>query len=137
MNYIEAIENYQCPGCVSGSNTKCGQFENKMGCNRHCPGTAILGVGHILLGMPRGFNKIRENKVRIYIFNTFDELSSSFENFNFLNMPIWKFKDKFNNTLIRIFMPRISTSCIAVVLEDCIDKIECFEITDNELKEID
>jgi hypothetical protein len=137
MNYIEAIENYQCSGCVCGGDTKCGNFVDDTGCEKHVPGTAILGLGHILLGMPKGFNKIRENKIRIYIFKSFDDANSAFNNFNFLNMPIWKFNDEFNNTLLRIFMPRISTSCIAVILENCIDKIECLEITEKELDQID
>jgi hypothetical protein len=137
MNYTKAIETYQCPGCVCGGNVNCGKFSDNNGCEEHVPGTAILGLGHILLGMPTGFNKIRENKVRIYIFKSFADAAEAFNKFNFLNMPIWKYKDEHCNTLLRIFMPRISTSCIAVILEDCMDKIKCLEITEKELEHID
>lgn len=56
------IENFQCPGCVRGSDITCGAFklwkESGVSCRGHIPGTALSGVGYILLGMPKGFNRL-------------------------------------------------------------------------------
>ncbi len=64
----QMIEEFQCPGCVAGSDTNCEEFkveeENKIEeertfkCVNHCPGTRILGLGRIYLGMPKGFNRV-------------------------------------------------------------------------------
>jgi len=63
---IEMIEKFQCRGCVSGSDIKCGRFklEETFGprlgvrCLSHVPGTVLIGLGAIYLGLPRGFNRV-------------------------------------------------------------------------------
>lgn len=62
---VKMIEEYQCSGCVSGSDITCGRFklwrdDEKIGfsCRGHVPGTFLTGIGCILLGMPKGFNRI-------------------------------------------------------------------------------
>ena len=56
------IEEFQCPGCVRGSDVTCGAFkllkDNGFSCRGHIPGTALSGIGFILLGMPKGFNRL-------------------------------------------------------------------------------
>lgn len=59
----KAIETYQCPGCVAGSNTKCGAFKQghaptAFECTAHVPGTAMSRIGTIMLGMPKGFCRV-------------------------------------------------------------------------------
>lgn len=65
---VVMVEKFMCPGCVCGSNTKDGCYkpENNYGhsCGGHVLGTMILGIGHIALGMPKGFNRM-ERDVRV------------------------------------------------------------------------
>ncbi len=62
MNKKSMVEKFQCPGCVSGSNTKCGSFklEEPYGfhCSGHVPGTTFMPGGRIFLGLPKGFDKL-------------------------------------------------------------------------------
>jgi hypothetical protein len=54
------IEEFICPGCVCGSDTNCGKFENgptEGSCKEHVLGTFILGLGNFSLGLPKGFNR--------------------------------------------------------------------------------
>jgi hypothetical protein len=57
---LKIIEEHQCPGCVAGSSTKCGEFRPEkdnwgISCTAHTLGTSVLGVGPFALGMPKGF----------------------------------------------------------------------------------
>lgn len=62
MTSEEMIEKFQCPGCMSGGDTHCGHYslnENYgISCSSHYAGTMIFGIGKILLGLPKGFNRI-------------------------------------------------------------------------------
>ena len=52
------IEEYQCSGCVAGSDVSCFEINSNggVGCGKHHAGTMATGVGNFFLGMPRGFN---------------------------------------------------------------------------------
>jgi hypothetical protein len=59
------IEEFQCSGCVSGSDVACGRFKLwrddekiSFSCRSHVPGTFLTNIGCLLLGMPKGFNRI-------------------------------------------------------------------------------
>ena len=58
----EAVERYQCLGCVSGCDTECYKHDpikvSGIGCSNHHPGTMASGIGVFYLGMPMGFNRI-------------------------------------------------------------------------------
>ena len=84
------IEEYQCPGCVCGSDITC--FEKNdigIGCGKHVVGTMATGRGRFLLGMPTGFNRIGyEQEFKPFIYKTFE---SSDWKYNKFNIPVWKY----------------------------------------------
>lgn len=126
------IEEYQCPGCVVGGDISC--FEKNeyggVGCGKHHAGTMIYPiVGNIFLGMPIGFNRLGQyTKMKPNIFDTFE--SSDWE-YNTWNIPVWKHLSKNGHTFVRGIMPRTNEPFIHIFLEDCIEKINCLEITQD------
>ena len=135
-DYKLAIEEYQCPGCVSGCDISC--FENNtnggVGCGKHYSGTMISGVGNVLLGMPKGFNRIGENKsLNPNIFETFE----AGWGYDMFNVPVWKHKNEAGHTLVRGIMPRRNEPFIHIYLEDCLSKIDCLEIRLDDVNDMD
>lgn len=130
-----AVEKYQCPGCVKGHNISC--FEGGVygvGCGKHVPGTTILPiVGKIFLGMPKGFNRIGETETILSIFEKF-EVHGDYDSFN---IPVWKHLTKDGHTLVRGLSPRINYPFLHVFLEDCLSKVDCLEVTEELLAEMD
>lgn len=118
---VKMIEEFLCPGCISGSDTKCGEFkQTNIGgqtCGSHHPGTMLMGAGKILLGMPTGFNKMRENKVNV----RFHEKGSD-PGWDHLNVPVWAMvKDGY--LFVRTFQPRLSGSMIDVIEGGTLDMV--------------
>ena len=134
----EAIEEYQCSGCVAGSDITCynkGHWGS--GCSSHVAGTSVSNIGKIFLGMPIGFNRLGpDNDLTIQIYNDFEEQDENW-GYDKFNVPVWKFKDDLGNTLIRGLSPRRNQAFIHIILEDCIDNIRCVEITKEDVKEMD
>lgn len=134
----KAIEEYQCPGCVCGMDITCFEAStDSVGCGKHVAGTMISNIGSIFLGMPRGFNRLgprlENEQMPIFIF---EELKDGWDYGKF-NVPTWKHKDKFGNVLIRGMCPRVNFTFIHIFLEDCMDKIDCLEITEKDISEMD
>lgn len=134
----KAVKEYQCPGCVNGPGPTC--YQPKSGseaCGKHVAGTMMatdMGIGSIFLGMPKGFNRLGPSKgMKI---NIFRELKDGW-GFDFLNVPVWKFKDEHGNVIVRGLAPRTSSPFLHIFLEDCMKEIDCLEITEKELEEID
>jgi len=131
-----AVEEYQCPGCVCGSDTTCYvkvDDADEESCEKHVCGTILSGIGHIFLGMPRGFNRrglCEDTKIHI-----FRRLKNGW-NYDHLNVPVWKYKDHYGNTLVRGLCPRINYPWIHIFLDDCLSEINCIEITDNDLDDM-
>jgi hypothetical protein len=133
----DAIESYQCPGCSFGSDIKCDKFKQYsqgIGCGEHQAGTTITMEGKIFLGMPKGFCRTGVtlgDKVysKIIIFKKFEDYwNTKTQGYDKWNIPIWKHLDKNSNTLVRFISPRLNQTHIHVFLENCIDKINCFEV---------
>jgi len=136
-----AIEEYQCSGCMKGHNIECyGKDNGGSGCGEHYAGTGIMGaMGHIkiFLGMPKGFNRLGDNKdLRPRIFENHKQLVTDWE-YDKFNQPVWKYLSKDGHTFIRGISPRINAPFIHVVLEDCIGEINCLEISQEELDAMD
>ena len=130
-----AIEKYQCPGCVCGLDITCFK-ENDIGigCGKHVIGNMATGIGHFMLGMPIGFNRIGyEQNFKPFIYETFESSSWEYDKFN---IPVWKYLHE-NYTLVRGIMPRVNLTFIHIFLEDCRDKINCLEITNKDIDEMD
>ena len=133
-----AIEEYQCTGCVVGGDVSCFSKNETggVGCGKHHSGTMIWpGVGNIFLGMPIGFNRLGEyTKLKPNIYNTFE--SSNWE-YDMWNIPVWKYLSPQGHTFVRGIMPRRNEPFIHVFLENCIDKIDCLEITQDDINDMD
>ncbi len=133
----EAIESYQCVGCISGSNITCYSKSNTggIGCGKHMSGTIISGIGKIFLGLPKGFNRLGENKKLIpSIFTSYNESDWKFDMWN---IPTWKHLNEQGHTIVRGYMPRRNEGFIHIFLEDCINKIDCLEISLEDIKNMD
>lgn len=133
-----AIENYQCSGCAVGCDISCFEKNNKggVGCVKHYAGTMVsTGVGNIFLGMPKGFNRLGVyTKLKPTIFDTFE---SSDWKYNMWNIPVWKYLSKDGHTFVRGIMPRRNEPFIHIFLENCIDKINCLEISQDDVDGMD
>jgi hypothetical protein len=135
-NVKKAIEEYQCSGCITGSNTECFEScDTGCGCGKHYAGTIVMPyVGKIFLGLPKGFNRLGEFKdMHPYIFQNIKEYGE----YNKFNVPVWKHLDKNGNTIVRGLQPRLNTPFIHIILGNHLTEIDCFMITDMDLKEMD
>jgi hypothetical protein len=127
-----AIEEYQCSGCVAGIDVSCFEINSSggIGCGKHKAGNMGPGVGTFFLGMPKGFNRLGEfTKLKPNIYDTFDSCEWKYD---MLNIPVWKHLSRDGHTFIRGIMPRINEPFIHVFLENCIDKITCLEISQDD-----
>lgn len=133
----DAIESYQCSGCISGSDISCFKKNDTggTGCGSHMAGTIISGIGNIFLGMPKGFNRLGEyKKLKPNIYQKFED---SDWKYNMWNIPCWKYKNEEGHTFVRGIMPRRNEPFIHIFLEDCLDKINCLEITQDDVNGMD
>ena len=134
---LAAIKEYQCSGCVLGSNPKCKTecSLGGVGCGLHRPGTFLSGVGEVFLGMPKGFNRLGvQEDLSIIIYEQFTQCE--FE-FNKWNIPVWKYKSKAGHTFIRGLRPRKNEPFLYIFLEDCLSMIDCLEITEADVNYMD
>jgi hypothetical protein len=134
----DAVERYQCPGCVCGSDISCYEnvwdIQTVLSCSKHVAGTSISNIGRIFLGMPKGFNRLGFcDKMTIHIFKAFKDGWG----YDFLNVPVWKIRDEHGNTIVRGICPRTNYAWIHIFLEDCIEQISCHWLTDDNLKGMD
>jgi len=132
-----AIENYQCSGCINGGDISCfAKNENSgIGCGKHYSGTMISNIGKIFLGMPKGFNRLgHHSEMQPIIYKNFE---SSDWKYNKWNIACWKHLTKDGHTIVRGLMPRRNEPFIHIFLENCMDKIDCLEITQDEIDAMD
>ena len=147
MTIEETVKEYQCSGCVNGHDLSC--YKKDAGgtigraCSVHYPGTFIIGVGKILLGMPKGFNHLGAfdwKNVGFGIFSTYDEFIAEYHHIldqPKYSVPVWRYRNEAGHTFLRIYSPRVNAPAIVVVLEDCIDKFTCIEITKQDMEYMD
>jgi hypothetical protein len=128
--FRKAIEEYQCPGCVVGGDISCFESNDTggVGCGKHVAGTVVFPVvGSIFLGMPKGFNRLGEfTKLKPNIYATFE---SSDWKYDMWNIPVWKYLSKEGHTFVRGIMPRRNEPFVHIFLENCMDNINCHEIS--------
>jgi hypothetical protein len=128
-----AVETYQCPGCTHGSNIKCfAPSAHGEECGKHSAGT-FTPAGRIFLGLGTGFNRVGPvEKFYPQIFKTLQEGM-----YNKFNIPAWKHLDANGNTLVRGIMPRRNEPFLHIYLGDFRDQIDCLEITQDDINEMD
>lgn len=141
---LEAIKEYQVPGCVN--NFDDNNFEQKGGgveWSDHVPGTIIAPyIGMIFLGMPKPFSRMGAahkefiDDLKINMFKDFKHLQEicTYDKFN---IPCWKYRNKKGHIFVRGLMPRINRPFLHIILEDCLDKINCLELTEKDIKGMD
>ena len=133
------IKEYQCAGCVKGDeNDGCFKADNGVGCYAHLSGTTIMPhIGRIFLGMKKGFNRHGPVKdMTLQLFENYQQAKSVW-GYNFFNICVWKHLNEHGHTVIRGLSPRINQPFLHVILEDCIEQIDCFEITQEHLDGMD
>lgn len=140
---LEAIKKYQVPGCVNDfDETKINQDNESYEWSDHHPGTLLFPrPGLIFLGMPKGFRNLgsmQGNKeyLKINIFESYEHLQKVWA-YDKFNVPCWKYKNELEHVFVRGLSPRINWPFLHIILEDCMDKINCLEITDMDLAEMD
>jgi hypothetical protein len=137
-NIKQAVENYQCPGCVKGYNTECyKKADYGQGCGDHHAGTMVssgTGLIRFFLGMPKGFNRLGriEGTFQPRIWDKFDGTP-----YDMFNIATWKHLTKEGHTLVRGFQPRKNEPFIDIFLENCMDKINCLEISEDDINAMD
>ena len=57
--------------------------------------------------------------------------------YDMFNIPVWKYLDEHGNTLVRGIMPRRNEPFLHIYIGNCIDKINCLEITKQNIDEMD
>lgn len=134
MEFKEAVEKYQCPGCIVGGDISCYESNDLggIGCGKHMAGTIISHIGTILLGMPIGFCRLGSNtKLKPNIYQKFEDCSWYNGKYN---LPVWKYLTKDGHTLVRGLSPRTNSTFIHIFLENCLDKINCLEISEEDIE---
>ena len=152
MTLKDAIKTYQCPGCVNGPYPKCYKKDSiGSGCSQHCPGTMIMGLGTIILGMEKGFNRVGPVPLKSLNFQIFKDkedlqefsptkLSMTFKNnglYDNFNIPVWKYLDEHGNTLVRGLSPRINIPFLHIFLWDARSEVNCLELTKSDIDAMD
>ena len=134
-NFIkDIIEEYQCPGCVGGSDISCfKKADVGLQCDAHVAGIRMLGAGRLFLGMPRGFNRLGGfDDFSLQIFN--DLNTWGYDKFN---IPVWKYFDENGNTLVRGISPRTNAPFLHVVAGNHIPDIDCLQLTKKDIEGMD
>lgn len=140
----EAVKEYQCPGCSTDC-SDLSEFEQRIwsqSCSNHNPGTSMGLHTQIFLGMPKGFNRTGvslgdRTRLNLDIFESYEKLQEIWGEYDKLNVPVWKYLNENGHTLVRGLSPRLNVPFLHVILEDCIDKIDCINITNEFITDID
>jgi hypothetical protein len=134
-NVKKAVEEYQCSGCITGSDVECFESHTSgCGCGKHFAGTFMPPFGKIFLGMPTGFNRLGAyGEMKPNIFEKFED-GWVYDKFN---VPVWKHLNEDGHTIVRGISPRINVPFLHIFLENCVEKINCELITDMDLKDMD
>ena len=133
----EMIEEYQCPGCVCGSDIECGKYkldEGSNNCAGHCIGTTISGgIGKILLGFSKGFNRVGfDTNLKPWFYKDVQDFS-----YDKFNIPVRKYKNEKGHILVKGLMPRLNQTFLQVFKSGDIDKIKALEITEEDINSMD
>lgn len=139
---LKAIETYQVPGCVNDyeEEKEKGLEQDGAGVewSSHVAGTSMTsprGLESLYLGMPLPFSRLGESKTPINIFKTWGQKEDVWK-YNFTNIPVWKYLDEHGNTLVRGLSPRINRPFLHVILGNHLDKINCYELTKEDINQL-
>jgi hypothetical protein len=143
----DAIQQYQCPGCINGCGVSdCEKSPLKTegpiekGCPNHSPGTILGGLGVIALGLPKGFNRYGTSKAEpIEVWESFDQMIEKNPNLGTIfSIPVWKHLDEHGNTITRWYSPRTNAGWSMVILKDCRHRMpNTMEVSKEEIDNMD
>ena len=129
------IEKFQCPGCVAGSNVKCGHFKPEnhyqtdiddgfFCCQSHVLGTLVSPPGHhVALGLPKGFNRAGDgfmgtnepvSQMVIRIWARTKDGSINAPKWDVFNVPVWALEED-GFLFVRTYMPRTNRPAVDVI----------------------
>lgn len=123
--FEQMTEKFQCPGCVAGSNIKCGNYKSGEynACESHVLGTFISTQGNVALGMPKGFNRPGPKTDAPLIYGLFDTANKMRIKFS-VDKPLWDY-DEFNVAVwamekdgyffVRLWLPRKNEIYVDVI----------------------
>jgi hypothetical protein len=122
------IEEFQCPGCICGSDILDGCYEpddESFHCKKHTAGTMIVGRGCINLGMPKGFNRlsIRHTYNNIRLFEKYEDHPG----YDHLNVPVWamqKTENEMDILFVRCYLPRVDCQFVDVILNGKLEDVQ-------------
>lgn len=143
----DMIEKFLCPGCIQGSAGHCDKYElegmpqSGHYCGNWCAGTIMSGVGSIVLGLPKGFNRLgsmyfakhsaaeegqKTAIVRLFERDEYDQMINEPSDCevpsSHLNVPVWAMEDD-GYLFVRTFAPRIGWHWIDVVKGGTLDMV--------------
>ena len=74
----------------------------------------------------------------ISIFETYEDFIKKYANIKTkFCVPIWRYVNKKKHTFLRLYNPRINTPEIIIILENCSNKFNCIEITEEDVSCMD
>ena len=115
------IEEFLCPGCISGSDTECGNYKlSDNTCTNHRASTFMNGR-RIALGLPKGFNRVQDEST-IYVFESQKQQEEAWP-LDMFNLPNWIYeKDGF--LFINVYSPRIALKNVLIIKGGLSSKVE-------------
>lgn len=147
---LKMIKEFQCSGCVSGSSPEDDCYSPStldpsypfFRCNKQCPGTTILGLGTIYLGLPKGFNRVGSRSESAYRRagnpgeNTHIRLwcDGDHPGWDKFEVAVWAMEQN-GFLFVRTYSPRINAAYIDVIeggtLEMCPNTIDVGKFIDD------
>lgn len=119
MTFEQMVKQFQCLGCVTGSDPKsCDAFKLRdLGvgsgktCGSHVSGTMIFPtVGKFVLGLPKGFCREGDGKLYVRLFPK-GELTPKWDKFN---VPVWAMEQE-GFLYVRTYSPRVNYTYVDVI----------------------
>ena len=90
----------------------------------------MAGVGNLNLGLPKGFNRLGQDKDRKHSGTNNIRLYEKFEDhpgYDFLNIPVWAMETTENDMdilLVRCYSPRVNWDYVDVILNGKLDDVK-------------
>ena len=111
----QMVEEFQCPGCVNGPYPECYEEDNNYcpgshRCKKHVPGTFMFRIGKLVIGLPKGFDRMGESGFDVRLWDT----PEKYHGWDHLNVPVWAL-ERDGYLFVRTYAPRINKVWVDVV----------------------
>lgn len=139
------INKFQCPGCINGSSVEtCKSYDKYtidqgvVSCSNWYPGTTLLGIGKIALGLPKGFNRTGDSDLKIP-YRCYIRLHEKFNRlwWDKFDIPTWAIEQD-NFLIVRTYQPRLNNTFVDIIQNGKIKDLPDFVVDVSKfIKEID